>query len=139
MDLPANAAAGDVDAIVQAPAKRIQQTLHVGGSESRQHHLLDIGDAITVGVLAVKQIRSVTDEQPAVEGKNRRRPEQAIDEDVGLVVRAVTDRYRSDDECEKADHRDSRYSRASRKHTSHPRHPIRSPPGWRREVPRRPS
>ena len=93
-DIAAVGARRDVQPIVESPTEAVEQALDVAGAEAGKDEfllvrILGIDAAVAVGVFEIENVRRVGDEQPAVERKEGRRPEQAVDEDGALIELAV--------------------------------------------------
>ena len=82
--------AGDpIDPAVGAPQQAVHEPLNVVGAKPGEHHLLDVGHAVVIGVLRINDIRGDRNENAAIVGNNPGRPRQAIDKDRPRLKPAV--------------------------------------------------
>ena len=79
-----------VDPAVGAPEQPVQQSLHVVGAESREHHLPNVGHAIAVRVLGVEDVRRNRDEHTVVVRNDPGRPGEALEKDRSRLEAAVS-------------------------------------------------
>jgi hypothetical protein len=88
-NLPAVAAAGAVDVVVEAPHQIVHHGLHIEFSEAGEDFAAEVGLAVAVSVLEIPDVRRGGDEHAPFPARNARGPREALGKHGGPVEHAV--------------------------------------------------